>query len=114
VKLFIELYLDEDVSVLLAKLLNARGFNVTTAHESSMLGRDDSEQLLKAISQMRCILTHNREHFERLHRHYIETSQKHYGIIIAKRRNIYEIMSRVVILLNKITADEMENNLLYI
>ena len=33
-KLFAELYLDEDVSVLIATLLRVRGFNVTTAREA--------------------------------------------------------------------------------
>jgi predicted nuclease of predicted toxin-antitoxin system len=66
-KLFAELYLDEDVSALVATLLRARGFNVTTAREQALLGRDDAEQLAHAVSLGRCIFTHNRIHFERLH-----------------------------------------------
>lgn len=38
---FIELYLDEDVDVLLAELLRARGFKVTTTQESRQLGATD-------------------------------------------------------------------------
>jgi hypothetical protein len=37
VKLFCTLYLDEDVSVLLGDLLDARGFDVTTARDQGML-----------------------------------------------------------------------------
>jgi len=114
VKLFIELYLDEDVSVLLEKLLNARGFDAITVHNAGMLGKDDPEQLSYAVTQKRCILTHNRNHFERLHELYLETGQKHYGILIARRRNVYELMTRIAFLLDNITADEMENNLLYL
>jgi hypothetical protein len=33
-QLFIELYLDEDVDVLVADLVRARGFRATTAQES--------------------------------------------------------------------------------
>ncbi len=48
-KLFAELYLDEDVSVLLATLLRARGFAVTTAHAEGMLHRSDAEQLARRL-----------------------------------------------------------------
>lgn len=39
-KLFIELYLDEDISVLLAKLLRARGFEVITTQDAKRLGSE--------------------------------------------------------------------------
>ncbi len=113
-KLFIELYFDEDVSVLLAKLLLARGFDVITAKDAGMLGKDDPKQLRYATSQNRCILTHNRKHFENLHKRYLESGQNHSGILIANRRKAYDMMSRLVILLNKLTSDEMVNNLLYL
>ena len=113
-KFFIELYLDEDVSVLLAELLRARGYDVTTAVEAGMLAKDDPEQLTYAVSIGHCNLTHNREHFEELHKVYLEKSQFHFGIIIASRKPIYSLMNRVLALLNNLTADEIENNLIYI
>ncbi len=113
-KLFIELYLDEDVSVLLAKILQARGFNAITALDSEMLAKDDPEQLAFAVSQGRCILTHNRKHFEELHSQYMESKLTHSGIIIANRRSVYELLSRILAILNELTADEMVNNLIYI
>jgi uncharacterized protein DUF5615 len=51
--LFIELYLDEDVDVLIADLLRARGFKVTTTQEIGKLGKDDEEQLEYAVTQRR-------------------------------------------------------------
>jgi len=36
-KLFASLYLDEDVSILVADILRARGFDVITAHDEKML-----------------------------------------------------------------------------
>jgi predicted nuclease of predicted toxin-antitoxin system len=57
-KLFASLYLDEDVSILVADILRARGFEVTTVRDEKMLGRSDSEQLEKAISLQRCLFTH--------------------------------------------------------
>jgi len=57
-KLFIDVYLDEDVSVLIAKLLLARGFDAITTHAEGVLGQDDPSQLAHAISLERCIVTH--------------------------------------------------------
>ena len=66
-KLFATLYTDEDVSVLVANLLRSRGFNVTTSLEQGMLGKSDQDQLIYTAKVDRCLLTHNRVDFERLH-----------------------------------------------
>jgi predicted nuclease of predicted toxin-antitoxin system len=79
VKLFCTLYLDEDVSVMLGYLLDARGFDVTTARDQGMLGKSDEEQLAYSASKERCLLTHNRADFERLHKFYITTDKRHGG-----------------------------------
>lgn len=50
-QLLIELYLDEDVDVLLADLLRARGFAVQTTREAHQLGRNDADQLAYAAKQ---------------------------------------------------------------
>lgn len=109
-----ELYLDEDVSVLVAALLKARGFDVLTARDAGMLGRDDSNQLEGATSVERCIVTHNRVHFEQLHRQYVATGQEHHGIVVAARRTPQEIARRLAMLLNSFAADELSNQLLYV
>jgi len=79
-----------------------------------MLGEADQKQLAFAGSIERCILTHNRLDFEELHTDYVVNSQTHAGILIAKRRNVYEIAERAAILLDTLTADEIANQLLYI
>jgi predicted nuclease of predicted toxin-antitoxin system len=114
VKLFADLYLDEDVSVLVAALLRARGFDVVTARDQGMLGRSDAEQLARAASLGRCIFTHNRFDYEELQRWYVGSHQKHCGIIVGSRRDVYELARRAAILLNTLSADEIENQLLYI
>ncbi|MEW5989167.1 MAG: DUF5615 family PIN-like protein [Chloroflexota bacterium] len=113
-KLFASVYLDEDVSVLLATLLQARGFDAVTVRDEGMLGYSDPQQLAHAVSIGRCIVTHNRNDFERLHGEYLAAELKHAGIIVAGRRNPHEIARRLAILLNTLTADEIENQLLYI
>ena len=113
-RLFIELYLDEDVSVLLADLLKGRDFEAITARNSSMLGKKDIQHLEYAISQQRTLLTHNRLDFENLFGEYAKSSKIHYGIIIATRRNVYAILERLLSILDTVTADEIENSIRYI
>ena len=112
--LFIRLYLDEDVNVLVADLLNARGFDVLTVREAERLQASDAEQLAYAIAQQRALVTHNRSDFEELVQKYFDTNQKHYGVILAVRRPPQAIVKRLIAILNQVTADEMENQVRYI
>lgn len=112
--LFIHVYVDEDVDVLVASLLRSRGFEATTAHQARQLGKTDVEQLEYAVSQGAAILTHNRTDFEDLAREYFEQEKLHHGIIIAVRNPYQEIVQRLLTILNSTTADEMENQILYI
>lgn len=113
-RLFIEFYLDEDVSVLIADLVRARGFAASTTQESGQLGSSDVGQLEYAIAQRKALLTHNRADFEHSARQYFSTGRSHYGIIIAVRRPPYEIVRRLLTILNQVAADEMQNQLRYI
>ena len=54
---FICLYLDEDVNVLVADLLQARGFDIITARDAGQLRATDAEQLAYAVSQARTLVT---------------------------------------------------------
>lgn len=113
-ELFIALYLDEDVDVLLADLIRARGFHVTTTREAGNLHANDAEQLTFAIQQRAAFVTHNRADFEALAKSYAATGQSHMGIIIAVRRPVHEISRRLLLILNRVTADEMQDQLRYI
>jgi predicted nuclease of predicted toxin-antitoxin system len=111
---FIRLYLDEDVHVLVADFLKARGFDAITARDAGQLQISDEEQLAYAISQERTLVTHNRTDFEELILDYFNTEQTHYGVIYAVRRSPQEIAQRLMVILNHVTADEMENQVRYI
>jgi predicted nuclease of predicted toxin-antitoxin system len=76
------LYIDEDMSALIATLLRSRGLDVVTVPEQATLGKTDRKQLEFAVSLGRCILTHNRVDFEGLHLRYIEENKQHSGIIM--------------------------------
>ncbi|HRQ37488.1 MAG TPA: DUF5615 family PIN-like protein [Chloroflexota bacterium] len=113
-QLFIELYLDEDVHVIIADLLRGRGFSATTAREEGQLARSDEEQLAYAVSQRKTLLTHNRHDFEALAQEYASVGKTHYGIILAVRNPPYEVVRRLMRFLNNVTADEMQNQVRYI
>jgi len=59
-KLFIELYCDEDVSVLLPELLKGNEYKALITREAKMLGKSDEEQLEFAAKNSYTLLTHNR------------------------------------------------------
>ena len=111
---FIRLYLDEDVNVLVADLLNARGFDALTVRDAGQLQASDAEQLAYAVNHQRALVTHNRRDFEELVQTYFDRDQKHYGVILAVRRSPQEIAQRLLVILNQVTADEMENQVRYI
>ena len=113
-RLFIELYLDEDVSVLVAELLRARGFNVQTTQETGRKAAADEEQLAYAVSRRRALLTHNRDDFARLAQEYFTSGHNHCGVIIAVRRPPHELVRRLLVILNQTTSDEVENQVMYI
>lgn len=113
-KIFIGIYLDEDVNVLLADLIKARGFEAITTREAGQLSKTDEEQLRYAVSQELTLLTHNRVDFEALAQAYFEANQEHYGIIFTARNPPQEILRRLLIILNQVTADEIKNQVRYI
>lgn len=112
-ELFISIYLDEDVHLVIAELAAALGFRTVTARGAGQLGKPDAEQLAYAVNRGLCVVTHNRRDFQELHRQYAAEGLAHAGIIIAVRRRPYETANRLLHLLNAITADEMHNQMLY-
>ncbi len=113
-RIFIELYVDEDVSVHVAELIRARGFSAITTLEAQNLGKSDHEQLTYAIDQHKVFLTHNRIDFEKLAVNYFDEGQHHAGIIIATRRHPAQIVSRLLAILGSTMSDEMIDQIKYI
>lgn len=112
--LYIHLYFDEDVSVGIVENLRTRGFDVLSVRDAGARGKSDDEQMLYAVSQRRAIVTHNRVDFEKQHAKLLKGGMNHYGIIIAKRRKDAEIVTKLLALLDEVTAEEMKNQLRYI
>ena len=112
--LYIHLYFDEDVSVRIVDNMRTRGFDVLSSRDADMSGRSDDEQMLYAVSLRRAIVTHNRVDFEAQHSKFVKNGLRHYGVLVAKRRKDAEVVTKILALLDTVSADEMENQLRYI
>jgi predicted nuclease of predicted toxin-antitoxin system len=113
-KLFAEIYLDENVHVLIAKIVRSHGFKTVTTRDVERRGVSDPEQLRYASENGYAILTHNRVDFEELAKDYFASGKTHCGIIIAADNSPQEIARRLIDILNDFTADEMINQIIYI
>jgi predicted nuclease of predicted toxin-antitoxin system len=90
-------YLDEDVDVLLARLLNARGYDAVCASEIGHVAWTDKNQLEWAAAASRIVITHNRIDFENLAKSWYPESKEHAGIVLAMRRaNTHDLLRRVL------------------
>lgn len=112
--MFIKTYLDENISFVVAEILRQRGFEVITAQEAGNKGSSDEKQLEFALNRGMSILTHDRVDFEELAKGYFAHNKTHSGIIIVFPHPPQEIAHRVIVILNKITAHEMTNQIVYI
>src|SRR5882757_1534902 len=75
------LYADEDFSYPVVETLRELGHDVITAQEDGRASAPDPDVLTRAHSLGRVVLTHNRRHFERLHRQ----GTAHSGIVSCTR-----------------------------
>jgi len=112
--IFIKLYLDEDVDVLVAELIRSQGFHAITTSEVRRKGEDEPQQLEYAVSRQCAIVTHNRVDFEMLAQQYFADDLTHYEIVIAVQRLPHKITELLLNILNDFTADEMINQIIYI
>jgi hypothetical protein len=110
----LRVYLDEDVSVVVARLLAPRGFDCITALDAARLHQADDLQLEFATSENRVIITHNRTHFERLVDEYWAARKEHAGVLIAfQRRTVFELTNRLVPALRRRDQQQWRNCLDY-
>jgi predicted nuclease of predicted toxin-antitoxin system len=113
-RLFIGLYLDEDVSVLVADLLRSRGYEADTTADAGNRGLSDEQQLQFATSRGLTVLTHNRNDFLALAEAWRVAGKPHGGIVIATRHEEARIVARLLKILDLFTADEMRDQVIYI
>jgi hypothetical protein len=76
-----QLYADENFPLPVVEELRRMGHDVLTAQEDGRQAASDPDVLARAHTLGRAALTHNRRHFERLHRQ----GDDHSGIVSATR-----------------------------
>jgi uncharacterized protein with PIN domain len=95
-----QLYADEDFAFPVTEELRRLGHDVLTVQEDDKEGTNDSEVLARAHELGRVILTHNRRHFERLHKQ----GADHNGIVSATHdTNFSSLAARINHALNGFT-----------
>jgi hypothetical protein len=112
--LFIQLYLDEDVYKRVASALRLRHFDVLSAHEIDRLGVDDDAQLRFAAEHGRALLIFNTTHYLYLHQAWLQENKAHAGLIVSDQLPVGETIRRLLNLLNRVTADEIRNQLYWL
>ena len=86
------LYADEDFFYPVVEELRKLGHDVLTAQDDGRKSASDAEILARAHGLIRPVLTHNRRHFERLHRQ----GSPHSGILSAKHdRDFLRLAGRI-------------------
>ena len=111
---FARIFLDEDIDPLVGDMLRSHGFEVTTTQGEGRKGCTDQDQMLFAAENRFLLLTHNRQDFEIIAREYFENGRSHYGIVVAVQRPPRELAKRLLMIVNKFTADELRDQLFYI
>ncbi len=113
--LLARLYFDEDADARLAEALRQRGYDVETTVEAGLLEASDEEQLAHANQQRRALVTHNIKHFPGIHARWIQAAQEHWGVIILIGHSAIALwLSRMENLLNRFSAEELRNQLLFL
>lgn len=107
----LKIYLNENLSWKIAKVLREYGYDVVSSHELGMNTKDDDVQFAFAVSEKRAVLTNNFGDFVRLCDEYLSSGKKHCGVIFTTKCKIGTIIRRLRKLLENVTAEQMKNQI---
>lgn len=113
-RLYIVSYLDEDVDTDLVAPSRHRGYEAYSVRDVGRRGKTDIEQLAFATERGWALVTHNVRHFKQLHDEWQSGGKEHVGIIVSKRMEIGRMLRALSNLLDRVSADEVRNQLLYL
>ena len=111
----IRLFLDEHIDVRLAVYLEARGYDVLTTVGAGRAGQQisDEEQLAFAAESGRVILTRDYDDFPNLDAEWKTQQKEHAGILLCPPLSLGQMCSRVEAHLQRYTAEQHHNLLLW-
>ena len=110
----IRLYLDEDVSPLLAVVLRDRGFDAVSAHELGRTSLPDSNHLNYATREGRVLLTFNVKHFVLLATERWNVGDPFPGVIVSTQLPFKDMLRRVLRLLNGRTEESIRDSVVWL
>jgi len=104
-----KLYLDEDMTPKLARMLRQRGYDVVSAYDLDHVQWTDEAHLIFAAQEGRVLLTYNARHYAPLFTQWWTSGQSHAGIIVSQQLAFGELFKRVLNLLNNASAQTLQN-----
>ncbi len=113
----IALYLDEDIPPLAAVLLRAEGYDVISAYEVGMVGKEDEDHLQYATTNHRAIVTFNQRHFAPIYERWWFGGREHSGVVLSREYKIEEVGELVRLLRNLVVwnnPEDLMNHLVYL
>lgn len=116
-KLFVSLYLDEDVSYKIAQLLRDKGYHAVSVYEVGLGEDSDEAQLSYATAHQMAVLTCNKKDFLKLAKQWTSANRTYHGILVTEQFSLNqtgEFMRRLSNFLDHVTADEMINLVRYL
>lgn len=116
-RLFVSLYTDEDVTSDLALALRRRGYTAQSTVEAGNGEFSDEAQLRYATESGMAILTYNIQDFVPLAQTWFLAGRTHCGIILSEQFShpqFGELLRRVLRLLNRWTAEELDNQIVFL
>lgn len=112
----LSLYLDEDINPALAAMLREAGYDAVSARDVGALSATDPEQLARAASEGRAILTYNCRHFQTLATEAALSGRGHAGIVISFHQyngdQIGALLQAVPLFMDEHPAEQLRNTLL--
>ena len=116
-QLFIRIYTDEHITALLVPTLRRRGYVAQSCVEADTLGWDDEEHLVYATERGMALMTSDASDFIPILKRWYASKREHAGIILApefSRRQMGVLLRWTLRLLDRLTADELHNNVVYL
>ena len=108
------IFLDEDENTVVASMLRGEGIHAETVSGLGRKSLSDDQQLRFAVENESPIVTHNRVDFEQLAVQYFDNNTNHYGIVISSLKPPREIADELLKVLDRFSADELMNQVIYI